>query len=219
VDLVNVSTVGLESSPVADALAGMRANEARHFKKKYDHVFTVEPAAQSKKDIDWVHRILKEARDIVIASPPLEATTLHVDNLRWTYLFYESGLSIELDIFLDENISWPYRDRMQAIVFSALGEPNRLQIVELLRTSSFPVGEIADTLGIRQPQVSKHLKVLSEAGIVRVEPRARQRIYRLQAEPFDRMARWLDSFERVWELRLDSLGDYLQSNDTEEGHS
>jgi DNA-binding transcriptional ArsR family regulator len=108
---------------------------------------------------------------------------------------------------------------MQATVFSALGEPNRLQIVELLRASSFPVGEIADTLGIRQPQVSKHLKVLAESGIVRVEPRARQRIYRLQAEPFDRMARWLDSFERVWELRLDSLGDYLQSNDTEEGQS
>ncbi len=76
------------------ALAGLRANEARYFKNKYDHVFTVEPAAKAKKDIDLVHRILKEERDIVIASPPLEATTFQVENIRWTYVFYESGLSI-----------------------------------------------------------------------------------------------------------------------------
>ena len=62
VDFVNVSTVGLESSPVAAALAGLRANEARYFKNKYDHIFTVEPAAKAKKAIDWVHRILKEER-------------------------------------------------------------------------------------------------------------------------------------------------------------
>src|SRR3546814_5802209 len=85
---------------------------------------------------------------------------------------------------------------MQAAVFSALGEPNRLRIVELLRASSFAVGDIADALGIRQPQVSKHLKVLADAGIVRVEPRARRRIYHLQAEPFDGIARWIGSFER-----------------------
>ena len=70
VDFKTVSTVGLESSPVADALAGLRANEARYFKNKYDHDFTVEPAKEAKKTIDWVHRILKEERDIVIASPP-----------------------------------------------------------------------------------------------------------------------------------------------------
>lgn len=105
---------------------------------------------------------------------------------------------------------------MQAAVFSALGEPNRLQIVELLRTSSFAVGEIAETLGIRQPQVSKHLRVLAESGIVRVEPRARRRIYHLRAEPFDQIAHWVDSFEHLWETRLDSLGDYLQANATEE---
>ncbi len=69
VDFVNVSTTGLESSPVAAALAGLRANEARYFKNKYDHVFAVEPASKAKKTIDWVHRILKEERDIVIASP------------------------------------------------------------------------------------------------------------------------------------------------------
>jgi hypothetical protein len=100
VDFVNVSTVGLESSPVAAALAGLRANEARYFKNKYDHVFTVEPAAQAKDTIDWVHRILREERDIVIASPALEATTFEVENIRWSYVFYESGLSV--NVLLDE---------------------------------------------------------------------------------------------------------------------
>jgi hypothetical protein len=102
VDFVNVSTVGLESSPVADALAGLRANEARYFKNKYDHVFTVEPAATAKDDVDLVARVLKEERDIVIASPPLEATTIHVEDIRWTYVFYESGLSINVLYPLDD---------------------------------------------------------------------------------------------------------------------
>lgn len=101
VDFVDVSTVGLESSPVATALAGLRANEARYFKNKYDHVFTVEPAAKAKKSIDLVGRVLKEERDIVIASPPLEATTFEVDNIRWTYVFYENGLSINVLYTLD----------------------------------------------------------------------------------------------------------------------
>ena len=106
--------------------------------------------------------------------------------------------------------------QVQAAVFSALGEPNRLQIVELLGTGSFAVGEIAETLGIRQPQVSKHLKVLAGNGIVGVEPQARQRIYHLQSDPFDRIARWVDSFEHLWSIRLDALGDYLRTHPTEE---
>ena len=96
VDFDTVSTVGLESSPVAAALAGLRAHESRYFKNKYDHVFTVEPASDAQPTIDWVHRILKEERDIVISSPALEATELHVDNIRWDYVFYESGLSINV---------------------------------------------------------------------------------------------------------------------------
>ena len=96
VDFVNVSTVGLESSPVADALAGLRANEARYFKNKYDHTFTVEPAGDAAETVDWVHRILEEERDIVIASPPLEATAFEVDGIRMAYVFYESGLSINV---------------------------------------------------------------------------------------------------------------------------
>jgi hypothetical protein len=101
VDFVNVSTVGLESSPVAVAMAGLRANEARYFKNKYDHVFIVEPAAKAKKAIDLVHRILKDERDIVVASPPVEATAFQVENIRWTYVFYESGLSINVLYTLD----------------------------------------------------------------------------------------------------------------------
>jgi hypothetical protein len=101
VDFVNVSTIGLESSPVATALAGLRANEARYFKNKYDHVFTVEPAAKAKKSIDLVQRVLKEEREIVIASPPLEATTFQVEDIRWTYVFYQSGLSINVLYTLD----------------------------------------------------------------------------------------------------------------------
>jgi hypothetical protein len=94
VDFTAVSTVGLESSPVADALAGLRANEARYFKNKYDHVFTVEPASQATDAVAWVHRILKDERGIVIASPALEATAFEVDGIRMAYVFYESGLSI-----------------------------------------------------------------------------------------------------------------------------
>ena len=96
VDFAEVSTTGLEASPVAPALAGLRANEARYFKNKYDHVFTVEPAAKAKKAVDYVSRILREERDIVISSPPLEATSFEVDGIRMTYVFYESGLSINV---------------------------------------------------------------------------------------------------------------------------
>jgi hypothetical protein len=102
VDFNDVSTVGLESSPVAPALAGLRAHEARYFKNKYDHVFTVEPVSNAKTTIDWVHRILKEERDILISSPPLEATAFQVENIRIAYVFYESGLSINVMYTIDD---------------------------------------------------------------------------------------------------------------------
>ena len=100
VDFTDVSTVGLESSPVAPALAGLRANEARYFKNKYDHVFTVEPAAKAKQTVDWVSKILEE-RDLVIESPPLEATSFLVENIRMAYVFYESGLAINVMYTID----------------------------------------------------------------------------------------------------------------------
>ena len=102
VDFTTVSTVGLESSPVAEALAGLRANEARYFKNKYDHVFTVESASNATATIDWVHRILKEERDIIISSRPLEATSFQVENIRMAYVFYESGLSINVMYTVDD---------------------------------------------------------------------------------------------------------------------
>jgi hypothetical protein len=102
VDFNDVSTVGLESSPAAAALAGLRAHEARYFKNRYDHVFTVEPASHAKTTIDWVHRILEEERQIVISSRPLEATAFQVENIRIAYVFYESGLSINVRYPIDE---------------------------------------------------------------------------------------------------------------------
>jgi hypothetical protein len=102
VDFVNVSTVGLETSPVADALAGLRANEARYFANKYSHVFTVDPADQAADAVDWVSRILAEERDIVIESRPLEATAFQVENLRIAYVFYENGLSINVMYAVDD---------------------------------------------------------------------------------------------------------------------
>ena len=101
VDFKTVSTVGLESSPVAETLAGLRAKEARYFKNKYDHDFSVKPAKKAKKAVDLVHRILKEEREIVIESRPLEATEFQVENIRMTYVFYESGLSINVMYTLD----------------------------------------------------------------------------------------------------------------------
>ena len=96
VDFQNVSTAGLESSPVTEALAGLRANEARYYKNKYDHDFAVSPASEASDVVDYVARILKEERGIVISSPPLEATAFEVDGLRMAYVFYESGLSINV---------------------------------------------------------------------------------------------------------------------------
>ncbi len=96
VDFVDVSTVGLDSSPVADALAGLRANEARYFKNKYDHTYTVVPAGEAQDVVDWVHRILADERGIVIESRPLEVANIEVDGIKWPAIFYESGLAINV---------------------------------------------------------------------------------------------------------------------------
>ena len=95
VDFVNVSTSGVESSPHAKALAGLRANEARYFKNKYDADFVTKPADKAAKLIKYVSKVLLE-RDIVIASEPLEASELIVDGIRWTHVFYKSGLAVNV---------------------------------------------------------------------------------------------------------------------------
>lgn len=99
---------------------------------------------------------------------------------------------------------------MNTNTLSALAEPNRLHIVELLRDGPRPVGEIADRLRLRQPQVSKHLRVLSDSGLVEMQPAANRRIYRLRAEPLQELDSWLATFRRIWEERFDNLDAYLQ---------
>ena len=102
VDFNNVSTVGLETSPVAEALAGLRANEARYFWNKYKHPFTTVPASESQEALDYVNRILKEERGIEIAAKPLETSRFQVENIKWTYVFYENGLSINVMYTIDD---------------------------------------------------------------------------------------------------------------------
>ena len=106
VDFKSVSTTGLESSPFADALAGLRANEARYFKNKYDHDFTVEPASDAEATIEWVNRILKEERDIVISSSPLEATAFQVENIRMAYVFPHGLAPVDIDREADLGAYW-----------------------------------------------------------------------------------------------------------------
>jgi DNA-binding transcriptional ArsR family regulator len=110
---------------------------------------------------------------------------------------------------------------MQA-TFSALAEPNRLQIVQLLRRKPLAVGEIVDRLGLRQPQVSKHLRVLSDAGLVEVRPVAQQRIYALRSEPLQELDRWLQQYRQLWQERFEQLDDVIrdlqQERGTQDGH-
>ena len=102
VDFKNVSTAGLESSPVAQALAGLRANEARYYKNKYNHDFTVTPAVKSKKALNYVKRILKKERNIEFASKPLETSAFQVGALHMCHVFYESGLAVNVMYTLDD---------------------------------------------------------------------------------------------------------------------
>ncbi|CUB20742.1 phage tail protein [Bacillus safensis] len=102
VDFKHVSTIGLESSPVAEALAGLRANEARYFMNKYKHEFTVLPASDSQETLDYVNRVLKEERELEFAAKPLETASFQVENIKWTYVFYEDGLAINVLYTVDD---------------------------------------------------------------------------------------------------------------------
>ncbi len=102
VDFKNVSPVGLETSPVAVALAGLRANEARYFMNKYKHEFTVVPAAESQETLDYVNNILKEERNIVFAAKPLETSRFQVENIQFAYVFYEDGLGLNVMYTIDD---------------------------------------------------------------------------------------------------------------------
>lgn len=101
VDFKEVSTIGLESSPVMNALAGLRANEARYFNTKYKHAFTVLSVDESQEALEYVNNILKEERDIVFTAKPLETSCFQVENIKFTYVFYEDGLAVNVMYTLD----------------------------------------------------------------------------------------------------------------------
>lgn len=102
VDFKNVSVAGLETSSVAEALAGLRANEARYFMNKYKHEFTVESASKSQETLDYVNRILKEERNIEFAANPLETSRFQVENIKFAYVFYEDGLGVNVMYTIDD---------------------------------------------------------------------------------------------------------------------
>jgi DNA-binding transcriptional ArsR family regulator len=95
--------------------------------------------------------------------------------------------------------------RLVVETFAALAEPNRFRIVELLRKGPRPVNDIGDSLALNQPQVSKHLKILKDAGLVEVHPQAQHRVYALQPRPLEAMQEWLDRYHDLWHARLDGL--------------
>lgn len=101
VDFKTVNQIGFQTSPVAAALAGLRANEARYFYNKYKTEFVTTPASKSIETVDWVNRILKEERNIVISSKALETSSLLVDGIKWIFVFYENGLGINVLYTLD----------------------------------------------------------------------------------------------------------------------
>ena len=102
VDFKKVSTVGLESSPVVDALAGLRANEARYFMNKYKHEFKVEPVVESQGTLDYVESVLKKERDIEFSAKPLETSSFQVENIKFAYVFYEDGLVVNVMYNVDD---------------------------------------------------------------------------------------------------------------------
>ncbi|MED1201890.1 phage tail protein [Heyndrickxia acidicola] len=103
VDFKDVSTVGLESSPAAEALAGLRANEARYFMNKYKHEFTVVPASESQETLNYMNKVLKDERDIEFAAKPLETSSFQVDNIKFTYVIYEDGLVVNVMYTVDDS--------------------------------------------------------------------------------------------------------------------
>lgn len=100
--------------------------------------------------------------------------------------------------------------------FAALAEPNRYRIVELLRGGPRSVNDIGERLQLNQPQVSKHLRVLKEAGLVDVEPRAQQRLYELRPQPLRRLHGWLERYRRIWEERFEELDELVEELKKEE---
>ena len=97
--------------------------------------------------------------------------------------------------------------------WAALGEPHRRSLLDLLVRAPFTVGELVDAVGLSQPATSKHLRVLRDAGLVRVDKHAQQRIYTLDARPIAQIDHWLIPYRRLWSERLDALGRHLDNKE------
>jgi DNA-binding transcriptional ArsR family regulator len=97
----------------------------------------------------------------------------------------------------------------QLAALEALGEPRRLQILDLLREGERPVGDLVHRLGISQPAVSKHLRVLKDAGLVEARADAQRRLYRIRPEPLAELDDWLASYRQLWTTHLDRLEVHL----------
>ena len=97
-----------------------------------------------------------------------------------------------------------------AVPFEVLAEPNRRRILDLLRVAERPVGDLVDELAVSQPAVSKHLRVLREAGLVEVRSDAQRRIYRVRTEPLRAIDEWLEPYRELWRSRLDQLERHLE---------
>ncbi|MGL4648794.1 MAG: ArsR/SmtB family transcription factor [Caldilineaceae bacterium] len=105
-------------------------------------------------------------------------------------------------------------------IFTVLAEPNRRRILDLLRDGPRPVNDLVGALELSQPAVSKHLRILREAGLVESVPVGRQHLYSLRAEPLRRVDDWLATYRRHWEERFDRLEEYLRTLQAlEENHA
>ncbi|MDJ1370477.1 hypothetical protein [Gulosibacter molinativorax] len=138
VSFSEVTTEGLDSSPVAEALAGLRANEARYFSTKYKHTFAVAPTSEASEELEWVEEILRSERDIVPTSRALEVSVNEVEGIYWVHVFYESGLAV--------NVLWTREDGGKRAVGFKLSEgmdvPPELSSFKFARQRSKLEGEI-----------------------------------------------------------------------------
>lgn len=123
VDFEHVSTAGLESSPVARALAGLRANEARYLMNKYGHELLVTPAGEGGATLEYVSRILRLERDIEIRARPLETSSFRVKDTEFAYVFYEDGLTVNVMYAVDD----PKRRAVGLKLSEGMGVPEELE--------------------------------------------------------------------------------------------
>ena len=104
---------------------------------------------------------------------------------------------------------------MTTVAFDAIAEPNRRRILDLLVERERPVGDLVDALAVSQPAVSKHLRVLRDAGLVDVRADAQRRLYRVRAEPLRDIDEWLAPYRTLWSSRLDDLARHLDTMEDE----